>query len=49
MQKVYFLELYSLDGKKTYLIREPNNETKGSEAVLITDDPGEVANFISNK
>lgn len=49
MQKNFILEVYDLNGKKTYIVRQPNMETKGYDAVLITGDPVEVSNFISNK
>lgn len=45
MQKNFVVEVYSCKGQRTYIVRVPNDQTKGFDVVLVTNNPSDISDY----
>ena len=47
MQKNFVVEVYDLNEKRTYIVREADDASKAWKPVLVTESASDVAEFLS--
>ena len=46
MQKNFIVEVYEVDGNRTYIVREAVDQSNQWKPVVVTDDPAVIADFL---
>lgn len=48
MQKNFVVEVYQMNGDRTYIVRQPNDQNQKFDAVLVTSDVEKVSDYLKS-